>query len=212
MPSVVAPGPEPADHAQPRRDRLTQQRGLAAGDERFLVQRHPQVRRIRLERFAEEARRRHSRDGEGLALDDQGGAERWRRSAAVHALPGVVGEHDHGSRRGCVVLGREDAPGKRVDAEGLEVVAGDVGGAQRPRRAVHALPADAQSIAACLERGERLELRHLGAEALEERIREHPPAILGSALDAAVVAVANPVQAGRVARPAANAASRHGSA
>ena len=53
----VAPGLQPADHPQPGRHRLPQQRA-AAGDERLLLQRNPQVRRIAAQRFAEEARRR----------------------------------------------------------------------------------------------------------------------------------------------------------
>ena len=39
----------------------------------------------------------------------------------------------------------------------------------------------------------------VGLQPLEERIREHAPAILGAALDAAVVAVADAVEPGRIA-------------
>ena len=62
-----------------------------------------------------------------------------------------------------------------------------------------ALPPDAEPRAAGLERGELLELRRLGFQALEQRIREHPPAILRAALHAAVVAVADAIQARRIA-------------
>ncbi len=46
---------------------------------------------------------------------------------------------------------------------------------------------------------DRLEFRRLGLEPLEQRKREHPPAILWAALHAAVGAVADAVQARRVA-------------
>ena len=78
---------QPADHAQPRRDRLAQQRRLA-GDQRLLLQRHPQVRRVAAQRFAEEARRRDADDGERVPFDDERGADRpsgRRRRSPVQA-------------------------------------------------------------------------------------------------------------------------------
>ena len=49
--------PQPADDAQPRRNRLAQQRAVAV-DERLLLQRHPEVRRVAAQRLAEESGRR----------------------------------------------------------------------------------------------------------------------------------------------------------
>ena len=51
----VAPGLQAADDAQPRGDRLAQQR-VGAGDQRLLLKRDPEVGRIVAERIAEEAR------------------------------------------------------------------------------------------------------------------------------------------------------------
>ena len=76
---------QPADHAQPRRDRLAEDRRVAV-DQRFLLQRNPQVGRIAAQRFAEESRRRDADDGERVPLDDERGADD-RRIAAVGALP-----------------------------------------------------------------------------------------------------------------------------
>ena len=90
---------QPADHAQPRRDGLAQQRRLAAGDQRLLLQRHPQVRRIGLERLAEEAGRRDAGHGERIPLDHQRGPDD-RGVAAVDALPGVIGHHHDGDAAG----------------------------------------------------------------------------------------------------------------
>ena len=110
-----------------------------------------------------------------------------------------MADHDDGRRRRRVVVCGEDASAEGADAEGREVVAGDVLRPERARRDVHAGPAHA-------ERGSRRPGRRsscsnsgvFGFEAFEERIREHAPAILRSALDAAVVAVADAVEAFRV--------------
>ena len=69
----------------------------------------------------------------------------------------------------------------------------------RSERAATSTPgrrADAE--AAGLEGGQLFEFGRFGFDALEEREREHAPALLISALDAAVVAVADTVEAFRV--------------
>ena len=92
---------QPADHAQPRRHRLAQQRRLA-GDQRLLVQRDPQVRRIAAQRLAEEAGAGHADDGERVPLEDEGGADDLR-IGAVGARPGVMAhDDDRRGRRGVV--------------------------------------------------------------------------------------------------------------
>ena len=102
---------QPADHAQPRRDRLTEDRGIAV-DQRFLLERNPQIRRIAAQRLAEESRRRHAGDRERVALDDERGADD-RRVAAVGALPDMMAHHDDRRRRRRVVGGGE-ARGRRT--------------------------------------------------------------------------------------------------
>src|SRR5437762_13987030 len=109
-----------------------------------------------------------------------------------------MADHDDGRRRRRVIVCGEDASAEGPDAEGREVVAGDVFRPERARGDVHAGPADADAEAAGLEGGQLFELGSFGFEAFEERVREHAPAILRSALDAAVVAVADAVEAFRV--------------
>ena len=99
IPSVVAPGTQPADHAQPRRHRLAQQRRLGAGDERLVLERQPQVRWIGAQRLAKESRRRDTGNGEGVSLDQQRRADN-RGVAAVEALPRVIRQHHHWRRGG----------------------------------------------------------------------------------------------------------------
>ena len=109
-----------------------------------------------------------------------------------------MAHHDDRRRRRRVVGGGEDAAAERADAERREVVAGDVLGAQRPRRRVDVLTPHAEARAAGLEGGDLFELRQLGLQPLEQREREHAPAILRPALHAAVVAVADAVEARRI--------------
>ena len=98
---------QPADHAQPRGDRLPQNRCVAV-DQRFLLQRNPEIGRIAAQRFAEEARRRDAGYGNGVSFDEQRGADE-RRIAAVGALPDVIAQHDDRRCRRRVVGGREHA-------------------------------------------------------------------------------------------------------
>src|SRR5580765_4516956 len=109
-----------------------------------------------------------------------------------------MADHDDGRRRGRVVGGGEDAAAEGADAESREVVAGDVFRPERARGDVYAGPTDAGAEAAGLEGGQLFELGRFGFEAFEERVREHAPAILRSAIDAAVVAVADAVEAVRL--------------
>jgi hypothetical protein len=63
-----------ADHAQPRRDRLPQDRGVAV-DQGLVLNRDPEIRRVAAERLSEEAGRRDADDGERVPFDDQGPAD-----------------------------------------------------------------------------------------------------------------------------------------
>ena len=82
-----------ADDAQPRGDRLAQER-VSPSDQRLLLQRNPQIGRIASQRFAEKSRRRDADDGERMALDDERDADD-RRIAAVGVLPDVMAQDDH---------------------------------------------------------------------------------------------------------------------
>ncbi len=106
--------------------------------------------------------------------------------------------HDDRCRRRLVIVGREHAAPERTDSQRFEVVAGHVLGAERTRGALHFLSPHADAGAARLKRGQLLELGCLGFETFEQRKGEHPPAILRTALDAAVVAVADAIQGCRV--------------
>src|SRR5262245_16852340 len=106
-----------------------------------------------------------------------------------------MADHDDGRRRRRVIVCGEDAAAEGADAEGREVVARDVFHPERACGDIDAGPTDADAgSAAGLERSQLFELRRFCSEALEERVREHAPAILRSALDAAVVAVADAVE------------------
>ncbi len=185
------------DHAQPRRDGLAEDRRVAV-DQRLLLNRNPQVRRIATQSLAEESRRRHADDRERVALDDERGADH-RGVGAVRPLPDVMAHHNSGRGRRQVVGRVEHPTAEGADAERREVVARHELGTDRPRCRVHILTPHAEARATSLKRGELLELRQLRLESLVEGKREHPPAILGPALDAAGVAVPDPVQAGGVA-------------
>jgi len=84
--------PETADHAQPCRNRLMQQRA-AAGNQRLLLQWDPDVRRIAAKSFAEKSRRRHANHRKRVTLHDERRADdRW--VGAVRSLPRMVAQHD----------------------------------------------------------------------------------------------------------------------
>ena len=123
--------PDPADHAQPRRDGLAEDRRVA-GDQRLLLQRNPQIRRIAAQRLPEESRRRTPTTVNGWPSMTSV-APTSDRIAAVGALPDVMAHHDDRRRRRRVVGRGEHAAAERRDAERREIVAGDVLGPQRPR-------------------------------------------------------------------------------
>jgi hypothetical protein len=162
-------------------------------DQRLLLDGQPEIRRVAAKRLAKEPRGRDADDRERMILYDE------RRAddpcvAAVLFLPGAVAQDRHRCRRRRVVGRREDAAGERVDAERLEVVARHELGTQGLGRRRSAAAAHAHALAAGLERDHLVELGRLGLQALEQRVGVHAPAILRSALDAAVVPVANAVQ------------------
>ncbi len=185
-------GAQSSDDAEPRRDRLAKQRAVAV-DQGLLLDGQPEIRRIAAKRLAKEPRGRDADDRERMILYDERRADD-RCVAAVLFLPGAVAQHRHRGRRRRVVGGREDATGERVDAERLEVVARHELGTQGLGRRGRAAAAHAHALAAGLERGHLVELGRLGFQPLEERVGVHAPAVLRSALDAAVVPVANAVQ------------------
>jgi len=78
-------------------------------------------------------------------------------------------DHDYGSRRRAVVFRREYAAAERADAEGCEVVSGDVFGPQRTRSLIHPLPADGQSTGSSLERRDLIKFRRFRFQPFEQR-------------------------------------------
>ena len=159
-----------------------------------MLQRHPHVGWLGAQRFTVEAWWRHARHRERLTLDHQLRADDGR-VAAIHALPRVVRQHHHGACGRRIVGCGERAAHGRVHAERREVGATHVDGAEQLGRVRHALAAHAHASHAGLKRGELVELRHVCLDALEEREREHAPAILRTALHAAGAPVADAIEA-----------------
>ena len=106
----------------------------------------------------------------------------------------MIRQDHHGSGCRRIVRRCERTADRRVHAERGEVIAADVDGADRTRRIHHALPAHAHASHAGLKGRQLLELRHFGPDTLEQREREHAPAVLRAALHAAVVPVADAVE------------------
>ena len=143
--------------------------------------------------------RRDADDRERVAFDDERRpTTRWiaavDRSATTWWLSTTTGG-DAGVSSSAV----KTRPPKALTPKRREVVAGDVFRPERARGDVHAVPADAER--ATPPAWNAVTCSNSGAsrfEPFEERVREHAPAILRSALDAAVVAVADAVEARRV--------------
>src|SRR6185437_3003467 len=186
-------GLQATNNAQPRGDRLMQQRGLARKRD-VLLQREPDVRRIALQHFAEESRWRHANDREGVPLDDKCRAHNGR-VAAIGGLPGAMTEYRDRRCGRRVVFRSEDATAESADTQRRKVVAGDIFRAERAGCGFHTLAANAHPPPPGLEGSELLEFGHFLGEALYQRIGEHAPFVLGTALDAAVVASADAVKA-----------------
>jgi hypothetical protein len=194
MPSIIRT--HPSDHAQPCRRLLAKERRVCAGDERLVLQRKPEVRRVGAQRLAEESGWCDPGDRERVAFDHQRGTHH-RRVAAVKTLPGVIRHHRYGRGGGVVVAVSEHTTCEGAHAQRREVAARGVHRPERPRRLGHALTPDAHAAHGCLKGRDVLELRGLRLDALEQRKRKESPTTLGAALDATVAAVADPVQAGR---------------
>src|SRR5262249_37578530 len=143
------------------------------------------------------SRRRNADDRERMPFDDKRAADD-RRVAAVGGLPRVVAEDDDGRGRRAVVVWRYHAAAEGADAEGSEVGAAHELRTERPRTGIDAGPSRGDAPAAGLKRGNDLELWHVGDEPLVESERVKAPPILRGALVAAIVAVADTVETGRV--------------
>src|SRR5262249_25348145 len=100
-------GPQTADHSEPRGNGLAEEYG-AAGDERFLLNWDPDVRRIAPQRLAKKSRWCDAGDLERMSFDHKGGTHN-RRIAAVDRLPEVMADHDDGRRSWVVVFGCKHA-------------------------------------------------------------------------------------------------------
>ncbi len=183
-----------ADHGQPRRHRLTQQRA-AAGNHRLLLQRNPHLRRVGANRFAEESWFRDANHGEWVTLHDQCRSHN-RFVRAVFRGPRLMAEHDDWRRRRPVVKWREHTSAERANAERGKIRARNVFRAQRLGSVCGALSPDAQGVGQA-ERRDALELRRRGLQSLVERKWKETPAAVATLGDG-VVAVSDPVQTRRV--------------
>src|SRR4029453_3903135 len=129
-----------------------------------------------------------------MPLDDERRTDH-RQIATVSALPHVMTHHHDRRRCRGIVGGAEDATAEGLHAEGREIVAGDILSAERPCRRADVLaphaqpPPPATAPAAGLEGRDLLELGQVGLQALEQWVREHAPAILRPALNAAAAAI-----------------------
>src|SRR5262249_18897527 len=185
--------PHPADHAQPRGDGLAQQR-IAAGKRRLLLQRNPDVGRIALQCFAEESRRSDSDQGKGMAFNDECGTYN-RGVRSIDGLPGLMTENGDRRRGRLIVGGSHQASAEGAYAQDREEISRDVLGGQRPGGSLHALPANADAPTPGLKSSRFFEFGSLRLEQLVQRKGVHAPAILRTALHAAVIAIAHTVQA-----------------
>src|SRR5262249_23093514 len=180
-----------ADHAQPCRDRLTQQRALA-GDHRLLMQGKPDIGGISAQRFPEKASGCDANHSERMPFDDETRAK-YGGVGAIFGLPGVMAEH-RDWRSGSGVVTRSEHPAAECShPERREIVPRDVFGAQRPGRGFDALTADAQARPSSLKRSHLFKLGRFGFQALVERKREHAPPVLRSTLMAAIVTISDPI-------------------
>ncbi len=184
---------QPAHDPEPRRHRLSHQRA-AAGDERFLLQRQPQVRRVRPERIAVEARRCDADDRERMPLDDEARTDH-RRVGAIDRLPRCVADHGNRGRRRAVVGWHHEPATEGPDAERREVAAGDPFAAQWTRCRIDVFAPDAERSNEGRKGRDLFELGRCGLQSFVQRERVHAPAFLRAALDTAVVVLADPIEA-----------------
>ena len=185
-------GAQPANHPQPRRNRLPQERAFAV-DQRLLLQGNPDVRRIAAQCFAKKTRRRDAGDRERMSFNYVRRTHH-RRITAIRSLPHVIAQHGNRRCRCLIVSLGKQPPPKRTYAEGRKIAAGNELAAQRMGRMLRLTP-HAHAIRPGLERGDLFKFRQVRLQALVERERVHSPAILGPPFHAAVVTVAHAVEA-----------------
>ena len=185
-------GAQTADDAEPCLEAVDH--GVGSEEDGLLIDGDPEVGGIAAEGFSEEAGRSDADDGDGVVADDEGGTDD-AGVGAVLLLPGAVAEHGDGRGVGLIVRGRDGAAGECAEAEGGEVIAADHFFAEGLGNAVGLAAAHAEGISAGLEGGERGELGSVLLHALIEGIREEAPVVLSAALDAAVGAYADAIEA-----------------
>src|ERR1700719_516485 len=113
-----------ANHTQPRRNWLTEQRYVAV-NHGFLLQGYPHIRRITAERFTKESDRGDTDYRKGFTLHNEGGTHHLG-VATVDGLPGAMTK-DRNRRSGrLVIVGNKHSPAKGFDTKGLEIIAGDI--------------------------------------------------------------------------------------
>lgn len=148
-------GLHPAKKIKPVAVRLLEDAGLSFQDG-LVVERNPDGGRIGVDAVSEKSGRSDADQRDGVTLDEEGRSDQVAVGGML-GLPGSVTEDGDGSRARNIIGGREQASGVGADAEGREVIAGDVFGALRLCRGV--ADADAFGFLAGLEAGQLLELR-----------------------------------------------------
>src|SRR5919197_849372 len=106
--------------------------------------------------------------------------------------------------------GARDRPPSRDRrrAERRKIISSDVLGAERTSELLGALTPDAETRAAGLKRRDFFELARFRLQPFVQRKGEQAPAVLRTAFDAAVVAVADAIETGRIRNR--QRAERHG--
>ncbi len=173
-----------------------QQRTLAA-EERLLLQRNPDVRWIAAQRLAEEARWRDADDRDRIAVEDERRADD-AGIGTIHLLPGAITQHRYRRRGELIVRFTDGATDECGHSEDVEIIAGDELAVHRLGYAITLAAAYAELPFARLECGQLGELRGGLLQVQIEGVRKHAPILLRRAFDAAVIAIANAVEAGRI--------------
>src|SRR4249919_2412464 len=106
----------------------------------------------------------------------------------------MMAQHYYRRRRELVVIRSEYAAAKSTYSQGGKIISVNILGAQRARRRFHSFTPHAQASHAGLERSYLFKFRSLNLKPLRQRIREHSPAVLWAAFNAAIIAFTHAIE------------------
>ena len=158
----------------------------------FLRDRHPDAGGVAGVAFAEEAFGGDADDGDGVAGEQEGGADEMRVRVKLGGPDGVTDDGDGGGAF-AVVVGLEQAAGEGTHAEKGEVVAGNEADGQRLCGGV-VFGARADDVGAGLDGGHAVGSGGVIAELLVEVEGEDAPVVLQAAFLAALDDLADLVE------------------